>query len=302
MSNGMLSEPTTEMKIETESSSIPAGDEMMVDKDDNQFTSQLPEMIRENKSLAKFKSVEDLATSYLELENAFGSRVKLPGKDSTPEDRAAFLEKIADIPDVVVKPDPTNENAKDLFYKSLGVPENPRDYVLPEDMELDQKTFDELTRFAHNAKMSNEQLVVMAEARREELTEAANKAAELREKSETILKDKWGEEQYDSRMQGARRALNLYREEYGDMVDSLLEGGAENNAAFIAMLSELGHRTGETKDVKQEAASYGITAQEAEQKLAEIRSHEGYTNSAHPQHKILHQQAYKLLRIITGES
>lgn len=44
--------------------------------------------------LARFKSQNQLAKSYLELERRLGSSVMPPGQNATPEERAAFYEKL----------------------------------------------------------------------------------------------------------------------------------------------------------------------------------------------------------------
>src|SRR5690349_3690087 len=60
--------------------------------------------LRGSESLKKFKTVEALAGSYVNLERTFGSRVAIPGKDAKPED--------------VTK-----------FHRAMGVPETPDKYL-----------------------------------------------------------------------------------------------------------------------------------------------------------------------------
>jgi hypothetical protein len=56
----------------------------------------LPPELQKDKTLHVFKGVEDLAKSYLEIRKTVGdsSVVRLPGKDATPAEVAAFREKI----------------------------------------------------------------------------------------------------------------------------------------------------------------------------------------------------------------
>lgn len=86
----------------------------------NPMTELLGEEYAENKSLEKFKSVQDLAKSYVELEKQVGKpKVGVPDENSTDEQRAEF-------------------------YKSLGVPDDAAGYefkrpeALPEGVPYDE--------------------------------------------------------------------------------------------------------------------------------------------------------------------
>src|SRR5687767_2499597 len=55
---------------------------------------KLPDGLKSEKSLQKFKDEGALAQSYLELEKRMGGSLKIPGKDAKPEEIAAYREKI----------------------------------------------------------------------------------------------------------------------------------------------------------------------------------------------------------------
>ncbi len=50
-------------------------------------------------AVSKFKTFDDFATAYMELESAAGTMVKVPGADATQEERDAFKVKISGAPD-----------------------------------------------------------------------------------------------------------------------------------------------------------------------------------------------------------
>lgn len=52
------------------------------------------ESLKGSKSLAKFKTAEDLAKSYIALEGRLGGSVAIPGKDAKPEEVEAFLDRL----------------------------------------------------------------------------------------------------------------------------------------------------------------------------------------------------------------
>src|SRR5581483_740520 len=60
----------------------------------NSWHASLPEDLRSNQSLGKFKDVGSLAKSYVELEKHQGGALRLPGEDAKPEDWDAFYNKL----------------------------------------------------------------------------------------------------------------------------------------------------------------------------------------------------------------
>lgn len=289
MSESLLSESTTETTIESA--------DLGNSRDD--FIKALPEGLQESETLGKFGSVEDLARSYIELERLNSSKIKLPQDGDDPEKLKEFYNRVSNVPGLIVKPHADDEDSQKVFLKSLGVPDDAKGYQLPEDMKLDAETQDSLFNFAHKAHMTNDQMKIMAQEKISQLNEQKEAQDKLRETSVALLKEKWGSD-YKNRLEGAEIALNYYSEKYGDMVQHLLNMGARDNAAFIAMLSELGSNLSDSGNLVKGQVSYGMTGEEAVIKQSEIRNNPAYYDSSHPDHSALQQQSYKLQKIING--
>ena len=143
------------------------------------FVSTLAEDLRESPTLAKFKTADDLAKSYINLESKISAKgVLLPGENATPEEREKFL-------------------------NAIGRPESPDAYKLNEVEGLHEsiKPTPETTAAfqaeAHKMGFTNEQanqlngwylkqVSAMAQAQEKADLEAMQKA-------ETALRADWGE-------------------------------------------------------------------------------------------------------------
>lgn len=97
----------------------------------------LPEAIRGEKTLTKFKDVEALAQSYVNLEKFAGGALRVPGEKATPEEVASFREK-------------------------LGVPKTPAEYgvevKVPEGMPWDKEAEQGFIKTAHGLGLTKSQV------------------------------------------------------------------------------------------------------------------------------------------------
>src|SRR5574343_475157 len=107
-------------------------------------------------NLKNFKSADDLAKSYVELQRMVGNSVRIPGADATPEAKKEFLDKIKDLDGVLLKDDPA-------LLDKLGRPAAPEEYAfeLPEGvLDIDPSINSEVEEFkkvAHELGLTKEQ-------------------------------------------------------------------------------------------------------------------------------------------------
>lgn len=150
----------------------------------------LPEGLKGDKGLEKFKDPGALAQSYLELEKSARASVKIPGKDATPEAIAAWREKI-------------------------GVPKAPSDYTLtvPDPktgQTIDAKRWEAAVPFFHKHNFSQAQVQALAEWA---VTEEAGRAAQVNQghvDALNALADTWGAQTFDRRAQLAERVVDRF--------------------------------------------------------------------------------------------
>lgn len=245
------------------------------------LSDMLPEDLRSEASLQSFKDVGALAKSYVHSQRMLGNSIRIPSEDTNPEAKQEFYERLSKVDGVMLKPNPEDPESMNKFFNSLGRPESPDKYDLkiPDDVApfLDQRKVEEYKQLAHRMGMTNEQANVYAQYEVQKLNEYTQRLQQGKEQSSKILRDQWGPD-YENRMQGAKAAMEVYREKYPDAVNQLLGSEAGNNPALIAMLSELGQLHQESGHVgASRAVQYGMSSDEARDKIAEIMG-----NPSHP--------------------
>jgi len=181
-------------------------------------TQHLPEDLRDNDTLSKFKDVGALGNSYLELQKMVGSRVKLPAEDATEEDINSF-------------------------YNQIGRPETPDKYELniPES-NYQQEKIKEFLDQAHASGLTNKQAQAAVdfyhsmEVDGQVNSDAAMQQARL--DAETSLKKEWGPTDYAKNLAVSRRAFNRFADD--DLKQFVNETGVTNNVAMIKFLHRIG--------------------------------------------------------------
>ena len=171
-------------------------------------TQHLPEDLRDNDTLSKFKDVGALGNSYLELQKMVGSRVKLPAEDATEEDINSF-------------------------YNQIGRPETPDKYELniPES-NYQQEKIKEFLDQAHASGLTNKQAQAAVdfyhsmEVDGQVNSDAAMQQARL--DAETSLKKEWGPTDYAKNLAVSRRAFNRFADE------PALEGSGKDSGSIDA--------------------------------------------------------------------
>lgn len=172
----------------------------------------LPTELRDHEAFRDKGTVGDLAREYLSLKESAGNTVAIPGEGSTPEEVAAFRER-------------------------LGVPKNPEDYKISgsEDGEFDSQ-FSKLALqvglTAEQAQKLHGELFQYSKAKESSLLE---QAAQARKASEDKLKAEWGSS-FEKNDAAARRFLMLAGPE---LTDALGESGVLEDARVRRSLFKL---------------------------------------------------------------
>lgn len=166
--------------------------------------------------LAKFKTGNDLAKSYLHLENKLGAAITLPGKDATSEE-------------------------KDAFYKRLGRPESKDGYeldtlFLADGLTKDVETENRIREIAFDLGLNKEN------ARRLHKTfiDLANRGAamvgEMKEKARETLRKEWSGE-YDKNIALIGKVLR----KFGDaQTVQYMNSGPGNDPVMLRLLAKFG--------------------------------------------------------------
>lgn len=266
------------------------------------FLENLSEDLRGEASLKDFKSVEDLAKSYIHQSKMVGGSIRIPGEDAGEEQWNEFYSKFQNVPGLMRAPDFDNPESMEQVFNKLGRPETPEGYniELPEDVVAIEG--DEIQAFykqAHELGLTKKQVEAMVNSRAEDIRGQMAQAEKAREAAEMQLKTQWGPD-YENRLAGAKLALKHYSKEHGDAVNQLLQSGASNNPALITILSEMGQMLQESGHIAGEGTvKYGTSPKEAIATIDEIRGNKShpYHNKQDPEHQAAVEKVQKLYEI-----
>ena len=186
-------------------------------------TDHLPEDLRDNETLSKFKDVGSLGNSYLELQKMVGSRDKIPTEESSEEE-------------------------VNSFYNKLGRPETPDSYDIkvPDQggaaVAYDEKLYSEFLTTAHKSGLTNRQAqdAIDFYAKMNEESDINSTASMQQSKvnAEIALKKEWGTKDYDKNLAISRRAFNRFADD--DLKKFVEETGVSNNVAMVRFLHKIG--------------------------------------------------------------
>jgi hypothetical protein len=215
-------------------------------------------------SLLKFKSIDDLAQSYKHLERSFGSN-----KISIPSEHA------------------TDDDWKQVFRK-LGNPEKLEDYKLKAVEGVDETFIKGFVENAHKNGILPKQAEQLLGWYKEAMSEQA-KAAEQQTQHQTQqvineLKQEWGKAFNDKIL----RAQSAVREFGGEeLVNFLNESGLGNNPVLVKLFAKLGDLTKEDSVPGRESSRTVMTPSEAIEKARVIMNDKEHPFNIpnHPNHQ-----------------
>jgi len=220
--------------------------------------------VRNHPSVAKFKSSEDMAKSYVSLEKKIGAKgIIVPGEGAKPEDINAY--QIA-----------------------LGRPENAEGYKFdtPEGLHKNIQLTPELENgfkdVALKLGLTNEQAAGLRMYQLDSLTSQINTSEKAREDSllnaETELRKEYGAK-YDGMVGTASKVVDKFGGQ--DVKNILNETGLGNNPAVIKMMAEIGSKLSEDTIGKAGSADLMMSPSQAKAEIAKINN-EAQTNPKHP--------------------
>lgn len=246
----------------------------------------IPESFREASWATKYKTADDFFKGVDWMNQTIGKKnvvqgIELPGEDAKPEDW-------------------------DAFYNSLGRPEKPDGYELPELKDIpegfvlpEDKQF--WANMAHRHGLTKKQaaglfsefMQDMSERYKSALEGSASAMVEAAKKrmqeSADVLKGEWGDD-FGANLNLAKRAA-----EHLGILDSLDQSGAGNDPAVLKLAAELGKMLGEDNMRRGDPSGGGMTKEEAFAKITAIKASPEY-NSFNPAFGEKRSEVERLLR------
>jgi len=248
----------------------------------------IPAEYRDAPALKDVKDPGSLAKQFVDLQRYLGNAIRIPGEDAGETGRAEFLAKIQKhAPELIRRPDMTDEQAAAEFWEMAGVPKDPAGYEVEEGITLPEERLSRarevakklgITKKAFNQFMKDQ---IAAEAVQAEQTK--QQAAE----DMAGLAQEWGlaTEGRIADVKKFAEVMNLPQ----SFRDALAEGkvGSDWMKAIHGIIQQFGGM-GEGKQVAfQPGGSIPDGPAEIRAKLAEIEANPAYLDSRAPQHNSL---------------
>lgn len=268
------------------------------------FLDHISDEIKSSSNISDFKSVEDLAKSYSNLQKMVGNSVRIPSADASIEAKQDFYAKIKDVDGVVIK-------GSEDFYDRIGRPKAADEYKLAD--VVDQELFntvpelnnelDGFKNIAHEIGLTDEQAQKLVSMRVNTLKAQTENMVKDREVAEAALKKQWGQD-YENRLDAAKQVAKIYAEKHGDSFKNLINSSIGNNPALINMMAELAVVYKEQGHTGMSSAQFGMTPAMAQAKIMEKRADRGfmkaYNDDFDPGHKKAVDELRKLYEIASG--
>lgn len=180
-----------------------------------EWMKDLPESLQQSGTLAKFKSKEALAKSYIELEKKHGGSVAVPSRDASPEEWERFYDRVG-------RPKTADEyaidrgKADDTFVKAFKQAAHEAGLTVSQA----EKVFGTVTKVTESQRQA-----------------AVKQYTARMKEADALLRREYGP-QYDARLSDAKKAYDTLFDE--TLRGEIAESGLANNPRFIKVLAALG--------------------------------------------------------------
>lgn len=263
--------------------------------DNQDWRSSLPESVQAWEETKTSADADSFFSQMGEMRSMIGRSLQVPSEDAGTEARNKYLQQVlAKTPEVIVKPN--GENMDD-FYNSMGRPEAPDKYTLPEveGVEFDPNLANAFAPIAHETGLSNKQY--QAAIAKMQQAQQQSMEATMAEKNEGIqaLKGEWGMA-FEQHMNAAQNYVSKVLPSIGDV--------SQLPASSIKELFEASKTIGSegTPLTQESGAELAMTPAEATERVSEIMTNPDHpaNNPGHPGYKAATQKLLDLADYAAG--
>lgn len=272
---------------------------------DSSFLSSLSDELKTNESLKKFKDIDSLAKSYVNLQSMVGSSLRIPSADASAEAKEEFFKKLESVEGIARMPSKEDETAFLSFMNKLGRPESPEAYELPQSDSLlkdesKMKAASEFKKFAHSIGLTNKQAKALMDMDLARVSTQEEETVNFAERGVQALKKEFGEA-FEGRAQLASAMAKELVKKYPEFKDSLRNPSVAYNPVLIHALAELGKVNQERGTLGTNVKSSSLTPAEIHARISEIQDNKAdpYWNASDPNHKARVEYVSKLYRSLS---
>ncbi len=253
----------------------------------------LPESIHDWNEVKESDTPEKFWDQMTNLRSKIGTGLYQPGKDAGNEDWDKFTNKAIDLSNGKLMPMPNleDEEQRNILYKTLGKPNEAKDYEFEkiegvDDLPDERREF--IANAAFNLNLTKSQLKALDKVVRTADGEANNQLREKFTGEIRDLKQEWGMAS-DDRMHQAIKVAKVFFPQLGDSPTL----SAAEIKSFYSLSKQLGGKSTEFAD-QNDSGNNQLSPDDATVKISEVMN-----NKDHPYHKVSdpgHQVAVKLMR------
>lgn len=259
------------------------------------WRSSLPESVQAWEETKTSADADSFYNQMGEMRSMIGRSLQVPSEDAGTEARNKYIQKVLEkTPEVIMKP---NDENMDDFYNSLGRPEAPDKYTLPEveGVEFDSNLANAFAPIAHATGLTNKQyqaaIAKMQQSQQQSMeTSVAEKNAGIQ-----ALKGEWGMA-FEQHMNAAQNYVSKVLPSIGDVSQLPASSIKELFAASKTIGSEGNPLTQES------GAPAAMTPAEATERVSEIMANPDHpaNNPGHPGYKAATQKLLDLADYAAG--
>ena len=250
----------------------------------------LPEDLRTDTAVNKFKDVSELAKAYKEVQSFMGNSLRIPGENAAEADRNAFYEKLrTKVPDLVPVKD------EKAVSRAFGVPEKPEEYTVPEEAQFSPEEAKAWQERAKELGLSKKQAEAVLKT---ELQQRTSTLQAVKDNLVAIEKE-WGAATKD-RLENIAKVAERFGYD-ADWIKGIREGKVPLNALtpFQKMVDALG-KEGSELGKNQGKVAGPVTPAEAERQIAELSRNPAFLNAKDPMHSHLQKEFLRLVALSQG--
>lgn len=184
----------------------------------------LSDEYKDSPALKDFTDINGLVKSHIDTKAMVGKMVRIPGEDASQDDVKAFRDKLLSAElGVIPTPDLTNPEEAAAYYLKMGTPAEATGYSPVEGM--DQGRFDNLSKLAHAAGISDTQFAMVASAMVTEGNASNDTIIAERTAGMDTLKSEWGEA-YPEKYARAQRVTEALKAPQG-LIDAVANNAVD---------------------------------------------------------------------------
>ncbi len=256
--------------------------------ENNEWLAALPDDLKTDPNITKFKSPADLAKSYVEASKMMGNSIRPPGPDAPEAVRKEYIAKVLQTaPELIVAGD------EESLFKRLGRPESEDAYTV-DDATAAVIDLTQARAQAKAAGLTLKQFQALAK----QTADAKAQAKAASEKEHAALKQEWGYAHADRVLAAAAAARKMGMP---DTVVAAIAAGAVP-AAELKLFYDISKVAGvDAKEIttERQGGPQPLTPAEAQAQMAELQADPDYWDDRKnpARHKYLTEKMLKLTQM-----